>query len=129
MIERWRQWAARLKQDATAVYLAATDRRVPWVARVMLAVVAGYAFSPVDLIPDFIPVVGYLDDLLLVPLGIWLAVRLIPADVWRDCRARAALVTVPRVWGRLAVAVVAALWIAGAGALLYWIQASAGGRG
>lgn len=125
MIAGWRDWATRLKRDAVAVYLAATDPRVPWLARLMLAVVAAYALSPIDLIPDFIPVIGYLDDLLLVPVGIWLAVRLVPGPVWRDCRARAATVTMPRSWGRIAVTAVVAMWIVGAAALVYWFQALA----
>ncbi len=88
-LELWKQWVRRLKAELYAVYLAYRDPRVPWYARVFAACVVGYAFSPIDLIPDFIPVLGYLDDLLLVPLGITLAIKMIPPSVMAECRARA----------------------------------------
>ena len=78
MVERLRGWARDIKRDVHALYLSARDPRVPWYAKAVAVVVAAYALSPIDLIPDFIPVLGYLDDLILVPLGILLAVRLIP---------------------------------------------------
>lgn len=78
-----------LEQGGRALYWAVRDPRVPWYAKAVVALVAAYAVSPIDLIPDFIPIVGYLDDLLLVPLGIALAIRLIPDQVWQDCLARA----------------------------------------
>jgi len=74
-----------------ALYLVSKDRRVPWYARVVAVVVVAYAFSPIDLIPDPIPVLGYLDDLILIPLGIALVIKLIPAEVMQDCREKAAL--------------------------------------
>lgn len=83
------QWARRLKTEVCALYLAYKDPRVPWYARAFAAGVVGYAFSPIDLIPDFIPVLGYLDDLVLIPLGIALAIRMVPPDVLADCRERA----------------------------------------
>src|SRR3712207_1871976 len=86
---RWRGWARRLKREAYALYLAYRDPRVPWYARVVAACVVAYAFSPLDLIPDPIPVLGYLDDLILVPLGVALAVRLVPATVLAECRVEA----------------------------------------
>ncbi len=89
MAGRWRQWAGRLKVEVYALYLAYRDPRVPWYARVFAACVVGYAFSPIDLIPDPIPVLGYLDDLILIPLGVALAVRMIPAEVLDDCREKA----------------------------------------
>jgi uncharacterized membrane protein YkvA (DUF1232 family) len=89
MIQTWRQQARRLKVEAYTLYLAYRDPRVPWYARVFAACVVAYAFSPLDLIPDFIPVLGYLDDLILVPAGIALALRMIPPEVLADCRARA----------------------------------------
>lgn len=85
----WRQRAAQLKAETYALYLAYRDPRVPWYARALAAVIVGYAFSPIDLIPDFIPVLGYLDDLVLIPLGVALLLRLIPAEVMAECRARA----------------------------------------
>src|SRR6202163_2832829 len=89
MLSRMKTWARRLNRDGHAIYLAARDPRVPWYARVLAIAVAGYALSPIDLIPDFIPVVGYLDDLVIVPLGIWLVVSLIPPEVMAECRAKA----------------------------------------
>ena len=88
-IRKWRQWADRLKLEIYAVYLAYRDPRVPLHARLFAACVIGYAFSPVDLIPDFIPVLGYLDDLVLVPLGLALALRMIPHQVMAECREKA----------------------------------------
>jgi len=86
---KWRKWVSVLKQDTYALYLASRDRRVPWAAKILLIVVVAYALSPIDLIPDFVPVLGYLDDMVLVPLGIALAIKLIPADVWEECKAEA----------------------------------------
>ena len=75
VFERMRQWARTLRRDVLALYLAARDPRLPWYAKAVAACVAVYALSPIDLIPDFIPILGYLDDLVIVPLGIWLAIR------------------------------------------------------
>src|SRR2546425_9712172 len=88
-IESWRQHARAIKRDTYALYLACKDPRVPWYARALAAVVVAYAFSPIDLIPDFIPVLGYLDDLILVPLGIYLTIRLIPPPVLAQARREA----------------------------------------
>jgi uncharacterized membrane protein YkvA (DUF1232 family) len=84
-----KRWARMLVRDVHAVYLAAFDPRVPWYAKILAATVAGYALSPIDLIPDFIPVLGYADDLIIVPLGIWLAVSLIPQEVMAEYRIKA----------------------------------------
>ena len=89
-LDRWRQLARRLKLDIAALYLAYRDPRVPWPAKLFTALVVGYALSPIDLIPDMIPVLGYLDDLILVPLGIYLALRMIPPPVLAECRQMAA---------------------------------------
>ena len=86
----WRQRVRQLKQETFALYLAYKDPRVPWYARVWLAIVVGYAFSPIDLIPDFVPILGYLDDLILLPLGILIAIKLIPEPVLAECRLKAA---------------------------------------
>jgi uncharacterized membrane protein YkvA (DUF1232 family) len=111
-------WARRLIRDVHAVYLAACDPRVPWYAKILAAAVAGYALSPIDLIPDFIPVLGYADDLVIVPLGIWLVVSLIPIDVMAECRARAdAAEQRPR--STVAAATIIAIWL-GAAAMLGW---------
>src|SRR5215213_11646549 len=84
-----REWAFRLKRDAHAVWLAARDPRTPWYAKAVAIAVAAYAFSPIDLIPDFVPVLGYLDDLLIVPLGIMLAVKLVPVELMSEYRSLA----------------------------------------
>ncbi|WP_067776840.1 YkvA family protein [Nostoc sp. NIES-3756] len=88
-LERLKQQAKRLKTELYALYLAYKDTRVPWYARIFTACIIAYAFSPIDLIPDFIPVFGYLDDLILVPLGIKLALKMIPQDVMEECRLKA----------------------------------------
>lgn len=89
MLERFKQWARSLKKELYALYLAYRDPRVSWYARFLAICVVGYAFSPIDLIPDPIPILGYLDDLILVPLGIWLVLKLIPKEVMAECRQRA----------------------------------------
>lgn len=89
MLDRLKRWARAIKRDVHALYLAARDSRVPWPAKAVAVLVAGYALSPIDLIPDFIPVLGYLDDLIIVPLGIWLAVRMIPPAIMAEHRATA----------------------------------------
>ncbi|HXO70284.1 MAG TPA: YkvA family protein, partial [Bradyrhizobium sp.] len=101
------------------IYLASRDRRVPWAARLLAIAVAGYALSPIDLIPDFIPVLGVLDDLIIVPLGIWLVIALIPEDVMREYRAMA-VAAAPRPVSKAAAIIIVALWISGA-ALLGWM--------
>jgi len=88
-VDLWKQRARRLKRETYALYLAARDPRVPWYAKALAICVVGYALSPLDLIPDFIPVLGYLDDLILVPLGIALVLRFTPPQVLAECRERA----------------------------------------
>ena len=88
-ITQAKQWARHIKRDAVAVYFAARDPRTPWFATALALVVAAYALSPIDLIPDFIPVLGYLDDLLLVPLGLMLVIRLLPPAVLAESREKA----------------------------------------
>ena len=85
----WKRWAGRLKSETYALYLAYRDPRMPLHAKLFVALVVGYAFSPIDLIPDSIPVLGYLDDLIIVPLGVALAVRMIPEDVLSESRQKA----------------------------------------
>jgi uncharacterized membrane protein YkvA (DUF1232 family) len=86
---RWKRWARRLKTQLYALYLAYRDPRVPWYAKIFAGLVLAYALSPLDLIPDFIPILGYLDDVVLLPLGIALAVRMVPKQVLEECRQRA----------------------------------------
>lgn len=89
MLEKLRQRARHLKAETFALYLAARDPRTPWYAKLLVAGIVAYAFSPIDLIPDFVPVLGYLDDLILIPIGITLAIKLIPNSVLAECRERA----------------------------------------
>jgi uncharacterized membrane protein YkvA (DUF1232 family) len=111
-LETWKQRARQLKMETYAVYLAYKDPRVPWHARLFAACVIGYAFSPIDLIPDFVPVLGYLDDLVLVPLGIALALRMIPPAVMAECRVKAReVIAQDKPVNRTAAAVVVATWM------------------
>jgi uncharacterized membrane protein YkvA (DUF1232 family) len=88
-LELWRERAQRLKRETYALYLAARDPRVPWYTKVLALAIVGYALSPLDLIPDFVPIIGYLDDLVLIPLGIALVLRLTPSGVLAECRMQA----------------------------------------
>jgi uncharacterized membrane protein YkvA (DUF1232 family) len=112
MIDTWKTKARQLKTETYALYLALRDPRVPWYAKCCGAAVVAYAFSPIDLIPDFIPVLGYLDDLVLVPLGIALTLRMIPSDVMAESRAKARTVIesgTPVKW--VAAAVIVVTWL------------------
>ncbi|MBO9193853.1 DUF1232 domain-containing protein [Rhizobium sp. 16-449-1b] len=110
LISKAKLWAKSLKRDVVALWLAARDTRVPWYAKAAAGGVAAYALSPIDLIPDFIPVLGYLDDLLIVPLGIMLAVRLIPSDVMAELRVAAAA-RLERPSSRTGLIVILAIWL------------------
>ncbi len=112
VIERLKRWAGRLKAEVYALYRVYKDPRVPWYARIFAACVVGYAFSPIDLIPDPIPILGYLDDLVLIPLGIALAIKMIPPGILAEHRERAQAVMAagkPVNW--IAAAVVVVVWI------------------
>jgi uncharacterized membrane protein YkvA (DUF1232 family) len=106
-----KDWARAVKRDAHALYLAARDPRVPWYAKALALCVAGYALSPMDLIPDFIPVLGYLDDVIIVPLGILAVVKLVPPEIMAEHRAAAALAS-ERPMSRTAAVVIACIWAA-----------------
>jgi len=127
LLSRARRWARSIKRDVVALWIAARDPRVPWHIKVLCAAIAAYALSPVDLIPDFIPVFGYLDDVILLPLGILLAVRLVPADLMAEFRAEAD-VRVERPVSRVAAAVIVALWIVCAALIFctFWSRATPG---
>jgi uncharacterized membrane protein YkvA (DUF1232 family) len=125
--EGWKAKARKLKLEVHALYLASRDRRVPWHARVLAVVVVAYAFSPIDLIPDPIPVLGYLDDLILIPLGIAFVIKLIPAEVLQDCRERAALTTTagkPRNW--VAGGVIILIWVGLFAVAFYYLSRAVG---
>lgn len=116
-------WARSLKRDVIALWIAARDVRTPRLAKIVAGIVAAYALSPIDLIPDFVPVLGYLDDLILVPIGIRLVIRLIPGSLMDEFRAQAAhRLEAPR--SRAGVFVIAFIWTAAVGAFAYWLLAS-----
>lgn len=118
---RLRDWARALKRDVVALWIAARDPRTPWHAKAIAGVVAAYALSPIDLIPDVIPVLGYLDDLLIVPAGIWLAVRCIPPPLMAEYRAEAGRRDRPT--SRIAAAAVILIWMGAAIMLAWWFLA------
>lgn len=113
-MKRLRSWAGRLKQEISALGRALADPRTPWYAKVLAGAVVAYALSPLDLIPDFIPVLGQLDDLILLPLGVALVRRLIPDNVMADCRATTAEPPTPaqRRLGTVATVAVVLIWVA-----------------
>ena len=111
-IEGWKQRAKQLKIEIYAIYLAYKDPRVPWYARIFAACVVGYAFSPIDLIPDPIPILGYLDDLILIPLGVVLALKMIPEEVMAECRERSQeIMRQKKPVNRIAAGVIIAIWV------------------
>ena len=111
-METWKQGARQLKTETYAIYLACKDPRVPWYARVFAGFVVAYAFSPIDLIPDVIPILGYLDDLVLVPLGIMLVLKMMPPAVLAECREKAeAAMAQGKPTSRLAALVIVGIWL------------------
>ena len=120
MIDRLKNWAGRIKRDIAVLWLAARHPAVPWLAKAVAAATVAYALSPIDLIPDFVPVLGYLDDLLIVPAGILLAVRLIPPDVLAELLAQAETMgRLPK--SRVGLAVIVVIWLIVAAALAVWL--------
>ena len=115
-----RGWAKELKQHTLVAYFAARDPRTPWLARGLALLVAAYALSPIDLIPDFIPLLGYLDDLVIVPLGLLLVLRLVPEEVKQSARVRAAAVDHSPT-SRVMVIAIVAIWVLAAGVLGLWV--------
>lgn len=111
MLESLKSRARALKQEAIAVYLAAKDPRTPWHVKALVFFVVAHTFSPIDLIPDFIPVLGYLDDLLITPGGLWLAIRLIPPEVLAEARVKAAGSGVERSVRVAGAAVILLVWV------------------
>jgi len=121
VIARLRRWARVIKRDVLALYLATRDPRVPWYAKAMAACVAAYVLSPIDLIPDFIPVLGYLDDLILLPLGILLAVRLVPPAIMAELRAEADARHAARPVSWTGAAAIGVVWAVSLLAAAYWL--------
>jgi uncharacterized membrane protein YkvA (DUF1232 family) len=116
-----RTWARSIKRDVVALWIAGRDPRVPWYAKLAAGAVAAYALSPIDLIPDFIPILGYLDDIVIVPLGILLAVKLIPAPLMREFRQEA-IRREERPKSHAGLAAIAAIWLALAAWLIWLIR-------
>lgn len=120
-IARFKQCVLHLKSETFALYLAARHPRTPWYAKLFVAGIVAYALSPIDLIPDFIPVLGLVDDLLVLPLGIALAVKLVPSEVLAECRARAAqAIEHGKPVSRIAAIVIVAIWVAVVTLLILW---------
>jgi uncharacterized membrane protein YkvA (DUF1232 family) len=119
MLDRLKVRARQLKKEAYAIYLAARDPRTPWYAKALIFFVVAHTFSPIDLIPDFIPVLGYLDDLIITPGGLWLAVRLIPPEVMEEARATAAVRSVDGRVGTIGAILIVLVWVVAAGFALY----------
>ena len=118
-LEQFKHWARQIKRDTVAVYFAARDPRTPLLVRCLAVAIAAYALSPIDLIPDFIPILGYLDDLLIVPIGLWLVVRLLPDAVLAESRQKAdALLARPQ--SSLAAAILVSVWIVAIIGLICW---------
>lgn len=127
MLEQLRQRARALKRETVALSYAIGHPATPWYAKLFVAAVVAYAFSPIDLIPDVVPLLGYLDDLLLVPLGILVAVRLVPPAVMAECRARARKAAADgRPPSRVAAAVIVAIWVLAAALCARWALAALG---
>jgi uncharacterized membrane protein YkvA (DUF1232 family) len=120
VLRRFQDWARATKRDVHALYLAARDPRTPWYAKAFVLAVAAYALSPIDLIPDFIPVLGYLDEVILLPLAIALAIWLVPPDVMAEHHAAAARAEARPV-SRAGAVFIVALWVGAAALLLWWL--------
>jgi len=121
MIAKLKQRARHLKAETFALYLAARDPRTPWYAKLLVAGIVAYAFSPIDLIPDFVPVLGYLDDLILIPIGIVVAIRLVPHQVLAECRVRAQeTIRNGKPVSRVAGAVIIVIWLMLASLCIVW---------
>lgn len=119
-VEHLKQRARALKTETLVLYLAARHPGTPWYAKVLVAVIVAYALSPIDLIPDFVPVLGYLDDLILLPLGIAWAIRMIPPAVMAECRARVQSESKQTPVSRSAAAVIVLIWLVLTALLALW---------
>jgi uncharacterized membrane protein YkvA (DUF1232 family) len=122
LLAELKQRAHHLKAETFALYLAALDPRTPWYAKLLVAGIVAYAVSPIDLIPDFVPVLGYLDDLILIPAGIALAIKLVPDSVLADCRAKTQeIFKNGKPVSRVAGVVIVVIWIALAALCIVWV--------
>jgi uncharacterized membrane protein YkvA (DUF1232 family) len=121
LLAELKQRAHRLKAETFALYLVARHPETPWYAKFFVAGIVAYAFSPIDLIPDFVPVLGYLDDLILIPMGIALAIRMVPPSVLTECRTRAQeVMSQGKPVSRIAATVIVVIWIALAALFTVW---------
>lgn len=121
LMEKWKQYAKSIKVETYTLYLAYKDPRVPLYARIFAACVAGYAFSPIDFIPDPIPILGYLDDLVIIPAGIWLAFKMIPPAVLEECRIQAReIIQQGKPVNRVAAVVIVMIWLLIAGLIVFY---------
>jgi len=114
-------WAHDLKRDIAALWIAARDARTPWPPKLLAGLIVAYALSPVDLIPDFIPVIGYLDDLIIVPLGLWLTIKMMPAELMADFRRRATEMG-PRPKSYAGLVFIGVIWLIAAAFLFRWFD-------
>jgi uncharacterized membrane protein YkvA (DUF1232 family) len=119
MWKRLKAWARSMKREVHALWLSARDRRTPWYAKAVALAIAAYALSPIDLIPDFIPVLGYLDEAILLPIAIMLAIRLVPKEVLAEHR-EAALQAEARLVSQVGAAVIVSIWCGTAALLVWW---------
>jgi uncharacterized membrane protein YkvA (DUF1232 family) len=123
MLAKWKDRVRQLKRETYAIYLAAKDPRVPWYAKALIGFVVIHTFSPIDLIPDFIPILGYLDDLIIIPLGIYLSLKMIPEEVMAECRVKAQNqvdLDGPNKWVTSAVIVTIWILVIGVAAIFIW---------
>jgi uncharacterized membrane protein YkvA (DUF1232 family) len=121
-LEAFKQRARRLKAETFALYLAARHPRTPWYAKLLIAGIVAYALSPIDLIPDFVPILGYLDDLILLPMGLAVAIKIVPAAVLAECRARAQeVLSNGKPVSRVGAAVIVVIWVTLAALCLAWV--------
>ena len=119
-MSRLRMWAKELKRQTLVVYFAARDPCTPWPVRLLALVIAAYALSPIDLIPDFIPILGYLDDLIIVPLGLMLVLRLIPAEVLANSKMKASEAA-DKPTSRAMAVVIVSIWVTAIGVVALWV--------
>lgn len=111
MWQKLKAWASKLKEDIYTLYLASKDPRMPFMAKIIVVLTVAYAFSPIDLIPDFIPILGYLDDLLILPGGIWLSIKLIPKPIVQEYRKLAKTRLIRKKPNYTVAALIVLLWI------------------
>lgn len=121
MLQRWKSWARHLKKETHALYHAYRDPRVPWYAKLLAIFVVAHTLSPIDLIPDFIPVLGYLDDLIITPLGLALVLKMIPEEVMVEARRKAQISMDATDPSRLGLIIVLAVWVLAVLLVVLWI--------